>query len=128
MSFAILIYCNNDSPSLPSHRKKFLVSARNFFPEEEIFCQRKKFIVGRKIFLTEEEISFQSKKIYQRKKFLVKGKNFLSLEAIYCQKTIILVKFSVIERNVLSKEDFYSQMKKFIVIGKIYSYRKKFIV
>ena len=30
----------------------------------------------------------------------------------------IFVKFSVIERNVLSEEDFYSQMKKFIVTGR----------
>ena len=96
----------------------FFVRGKNSLSEEEILCQRKKFIVGRKIFLTEEEISFQSKKIYRRKKFLVKGKNFLSLEAIFCRKTIILVKFSVIERNVLSKEDFFSQMKNFIVTGR----------
>ena len=42
----------------------------------------------------------------------------MSLEVIFCRRTIILVKFSVIERNVLSKEDFYSQMKKFIVTGR----------
>ena len=42
----------------------------------------------------------------------------MSQEAISCRKKKFLIKFYVIERNVLLEEDFYSQMKKFIVTGR----------
>ena len=98
--------------------QKFSARGRNL-------CQRKKFIVGRKLFseqkyLSEEGISCQQKK-------------FLSQEAISYWKKIFLVKFSVIERNVVLEEDFYSQMKNCIVTGRelqsqeeIYCRREKF--
>ena len=57
----------------------------------------------------------------------------MSWEAISCHGKQYLVKFSVIERNVMSEEDFYIQMKKFKATGRnlqsqeeIYFRREKF--
>ena len=105
--------------------QKFSARGRNSLSEKEILCQRKKFFVRGRNSLSEEEIFCRKKKILDKGRNLfseqtefIRGRNFLSKEEISCRKEIFLFKFPVIERNVLSEEDFCNQMKKFTVTGR----------
>ena len=132
MSFAIWSYCNNDPPSLPSQRKKFLVRDRNFLSEEEIYCHRKKFLEGSYL-LSGPEIFCQRKKFFVgRKKNLdrvrnrfyeergrnffseqtkfIRGRNFLSKEEISCQRQ----KCPITRRNFLALDEISCHRKELI--------------
>ena len=85
----ILPITHNMQEIFSCHRKKFLVSGRNFLALEEISCHRKKLFV---------------KGIY---KYLVRETNFLSQEEISCQKQ----KNPITRRNSLPLDEIYCQRK-----------------